>query len=160
MGIIALRGGVLSASLPGKELYTTASVQWTAAPIVGTGLGLDLDNDGTPDNAAKLAQSIVLCEQKLRSEEDQTSKSYFCRVFANDMNFSNNPTFTSGSDARLRHTSMIGYPHVFITTVGLYQGAIGPQGSGNPELVAVGKLSGPVQKNYGTETTIKVKLTY
>ena len=50
---------------------------------------------------------------------------------------------------------MIGYPEVFITTVGLYQ-----RGASGPELVAVGKLSGPVLKNYGTESTIKVKLTY
>ena len=98
-----------------------------------------------------------MSEQKFRSEEDQTSKSYFIRAFANDMNFSNNPTFTSGSDRRLRHTDMVGYPHTFITTVGLYQR--GPSGLG-PVLVAVGKVSGPIQKNYGTEATIKVKLTY
>jgi hypothetical protein len=51
---------------------------------------------------------------------------------------------------------MVGYPHTFITTVGLYQTSLG----GSQELVAVGKLSSPVQKNYGTEATIKVKLTY
>ena len=36
----------------------------------------------------------------------------------------------------------------------------GVNGTGPPELVALGRLSGPVQKNYGTEATIKVKLTY
>ena len=91
--------------------------------------------------------------QAFRSEEDQTSRAYFCRALANDFNFSNSPTFTSGSDRRVRHSDMIGYPSTFITTVGLYQGA-------SRELVAVGRLSSPVQKNYGTEATIKVKLTY
>ena len=83
----------------------------------------------------------------------QKSKSYFIRAFANDMNFSNNPTFTSGSDMIIANEEMIGYPSSFITTVGLYQGQ-------PPQLVAVGKLSGPVEKIYGTEATIKVKLTY
>ena len=32
--------------------------------------------------------------------------------------------------------------------------------NGNTELVAIGKLSSPVQKNYSTEATIKVNLTY
>ena len=53
----------------------------------------------------------------------------------------------------IANEEMIGYPSSFITTVGLYQG-------NPPQLVAVGKLSGPVLKNYGTESTIKVKLTY
>ena len=43
-------------------------------------------------------------------------------------------------------------PQTFITEVGLYNDA--------SELLAVGKLSAPVNKNYGTEATIKVKLTY
>ena len=94
-----------------------------------------------------------MAEQKFRSEEMQKSKSYFIRAFANDMNFSNNPTFTSGSENIIANSDMIGYPTSFITTVGLYQGS-------PPKLVAVGKLSGPVEKNYGTEATIKVKLTY
>ena len=94
--------------------------------------------------------------QTFRSEEDQTSKAYFCRALANDFNFSNNPTFASGSNKALRNQDMVGYPHTFITTVGLYQTSAG----GSMELVAVGRLSSPVQKNYGTEATVKVKLTY
>ena len=154
MGIIALRGRVVSSSLPGATgAVDSASFQDFTVTALGTGLAPELNNDGTADNAVKIAQAISMAEQKFRSEEDQTSKSYFIRAFANDMNFSNNPTFTSGSENRLRFDEMIGYPSSFITTVGLYQGS-------PPKLVAVGKLSGPVEKNYGTEATIKVKLTY
>lgn len=152
MGIIALRGNMLSASIPGIPAAVTAS---TIEPLQGlnSGLAPELDSDGTADNALKFAQSVLMVEQKYRSEEIQKSKSYFIRAFANDMNFSNNPTFTSGSDMIIRNEEMIGYPTSFITTVGLYQGQ-------PPQLVAVGKLSGPIEKNYGTEATIKVKLTY
>ena len=154
MGIIALRGRVVSSSLPGATgAVDSASFQDITATALGTGLAPELNNDGTADNAVKIAQAISMAKQKFRSEEMQKSKSYFIRAFANDMNFSNNPTFTSGSENRIRFDEMIGYPSSFITTVGLYQGS-------PPKLVAVGKLSGPVEKNYGTEATIKVKLTY
>ena len=153
MGIIALRGREVSASLPGQSGSIDSASFLKAENELG--LGPELNNDGTADNALKFANSVALAAQAFRSEEDQTSKTYFLRTFANDMNYSNNPTFTSGSAKVLRHSDMIGYPHTFITTVGLYQ-----QGPSGQELVAVGKVSGPIQKNYGTEATIKLKLTY
>ena len=157
MGIIALRGNELSASLPGQSGSVDSSSIFGEGNLWPmSGLAPELTNDGTADNALKFAQSIHLTNQAFRSEEDQTSKSYFIRAFANDYNFSNNPTFVSGSAKRIRHAEMIGYPSTFITTVGLYQSG----GGGSPALVAVGKLSGPVEKNYGTEATIKIKLTY
>jgi hypothetical protein len=68
------------------------------------------------------------------------------------MNFSNNPTFVSGSFNELIHRSMWGNPTVYVTGVGLYNA----QG----QLVAISKLSTPLQKNFASEATIKVKLTY
>tara|TARA_Y100000310_G_C20649842_1_gene798762 strand:- start:441 stop:1613 length:1173 start_codon:yes stop_codon:yes gene_type:complete len=157
VGVLALRGRMVSSSLPGTfGAQDSASFQDFTVTSLGTGLAPELNNDGTADNAIKLANAMAITTQAFRSEEDQTSKAFFCRALANDFNFSNNPTFTSGSDRRLRHSDMIGYPHTFISTVGLYQTATG----GSVELVAVGRLSSPVQKNYGTEATIKVKLTY
>ena len=52
----------------------------------------------------------------------------------------------------MRQRSFEGNPQTFITTVGLYDS--------EEALVAVGKLSTPVQKNYSSETVIKAKLTY
>ena len=87
-----------------------------------------------------------------RDEEDQVSVQYFCRMKSGHMNFSNNPTFVSGSLNELRHTSMKGNPTTFITSVQLYN-----QGG---DLVAVGNLSTPLKKSFTSEATIKVKLTY
>ena len=47
---------------------------------------------------------------------------------------------------------MHGNPQTFITGIGLYN-AVG-------QLVAVAKLSSPLKKNFASEATIKVKLTY
>ena len=155
MGIIALRGRELSGSLPG----TAGSVDTASFHVanINTGFAPEITTDGTADNACKLALAMNKGAQAFRSEEEQNSKSYFIRAFANDMNYTNNPTFTSGSLNQLRHTEMLGYPITFITTVGLYQNS---SITGEQELVAIGRLSGPVEKNYGTEATIKVKLTY
>ena len=76
----------------------------------------------------------------------------FDRVFANQMNFSNNPTFVSGSQNEFRVSSMKGNPVVYITGIGLY--------NGSGQIIAVGKLSSPLKKNFSSEATIKVKLNY
>jgi len=47
---------------------------------------------------------------------------------------------------------MRGNPNVFITGMGLHDA--------NGVLLAVAKLSTPVSKNFGTQQTIKVNLTY
>ena len=156
IGVIALRGHMLSASLPGTKGHVGSSSFRDISGTNGAGTGLAFSDSNGVDNAIKLAQAMNMGIQSFRSEEDQTSRAYFCRALANDFNFTNNPTFVSGSDKAFRNQDMVGYPHTFITTVGLYQ----PGGGGSMELVAVGKLSSPVQKNYGTEATIKVKLTY
>ena len=47
---------------------------------------------------------------------------------------------------------MVGNPSTFISSVQLF--------NADGDMVAVGNLSTPLKKNFGTEATIKVKLTY
>ena len=89
---------------------------------------------------------------QMRSEEDGTQENYFCRIKAADYNFTSNQTFVSGALNKLRHTTMMGNPTTFVTGVGLYNSA--------GQLLAIGQLSKPLKKNFVTEATIKVKLTY
>jgi hypothetical protein len=87
-----------------------------------------------------------------RNEENVTSRFYFCRVKNRDFNFSNNPSFYTGSDGAFRHTSFVGDPKVYLTTIGLY--------SDRNELLAVAKLSQPLLKSFDREALIKVKLDF
>ena len=87
-----------------------------------------------------------------RSEERVTSTHYFVRVTNQSFNFSNNPTFVSGSGGSFRHASMLRNPSVYITTIGMYDG--------NNRLLAVAKLSKPLLKSFNREALIKVKLDY
>jgi len=87
-----------------------------------------------------------------RSEEKVTSTHYFVRITNREFNFSNNPTFVTGSSGHLRHSSMLRNPSVYITTIGMYDP--------NNRLVALAKLSRPLLKSFNREALIKVKLDF
>ena len=177
MGVMVFSGAELSASIPGAYLNAAAGNDVTASfasthettldtgklytgsaavqgYISSSGFGPNLTSAYDPKNALRFVNCLQPggAYMQFRGEEDQNSVSYFCRVFANDMNYSNNSTFVSGSQNKVRHPGMKDDPNVFITGVNLY--------SGDGELVACAKLSSPIKKNFSTEATIKVKLTY
>ena len=56
------------------------------------------------------------------------------------------------SKNKIKNVDMHGNPQTFITGIGLYNGA--------GQLLAIAKLSSPLKKNFASEATIKVKLTY
>lgn len=87
-----------------------------------------------------------------RSGEKVKSTHYFARVKNQEYNFTNNPTFLTGSEGDFAEPTMIGDPTVYITTVGLY--------NDNKDLLAVGKLSKPLQKKFTKEALIKLKLEF
>tara|TARA_R100000805_G_C3626339_1_gene137803 strand:+ start:8530 stop:9843 length:1314 start_codon:yes stop_codon:yes gene_type:complete len=176
-GVMVFSGAELSASIPGADGAKSQIGFFTGT--TGTGAGQQLHASGkkvngfTPNktntedgknvyrfvNALKVSNNAAHVSLRLRSEEDQTQNNYFCRVRSGALNFSNNPTFTSSSVAstgelqkQIRNKSMWGNPTVYITGVGLYSNA--------GKLVAIAKMSTPIKKNFSSEATIKVKLTY
>ena len=161
MGVMIFSAAELSSSIPGTDEGTrmTASFALQAAKTnagyaSASGFAAGLGVGGDMQNAVRFANCLQPdgAYLKFRSEEDQVSVSYFCRAKSNEFNFSNNPTFVSGSTNSLRHSSMQGNPNVFISTVGLF--------NASGVMVAMGKLSTPLNKNFSSEATIKVKLTY
>lgn len=89
---------------------------------------------------------------KARNAQQLTCAYYFVRVKNKDYNYSNNPSFVTGSNGSLKHATMKQNPQVYITTVGMYNNA--------NELLAVAKLSKPLLKSFSREALIKVKLEY
>lgn len=87
-----------------------------------------------------------------RSAEQVKSTYYFVRVKNAEYNYSNNPTFASGSLGQLAYSSFVNDPRTYITTVGLY--------NDRRELLAVAKLSQPLLKSFTREALIKVKLDF
>lgn len=171
-GFMIFSGAELSASIPGpsgsKEGLggmesITSSFSSNAADanrISSSGFAPNLFNDGNPQNALRMINcmaNIGTEDLRLRSSQVQNKSSYYCRVRPTQCNFSTNPTFVSSSNdpnigSKIRHKSMFGNPNVFITTIGLHRT--------DGRLVAIAKLSSPIKKNFGSEATIKVNLTY
>jgi hypothetical protein len=169
MGAMIFSQTELSASIPGVASGSatgvnvgsgttriTASFVKGGTTIASESLGFapNPDNAGNPANALRFINCLqpTGAYMKFRSEEDRTSVSYFCRVKANQVNFSNNPTFVSGSQSEIRIPSMRGNPTVYATGIQLYNNF--------GDIVAVGKLSTAVKKNFSSEVTIKVKLDF
>jgi hypothetical protein len=87
-----------------------------------------------------------------RNSEKVTSTHYFVRIKNAEYNFSNNPSYVTGSDGLLRQSTFISDPKTYITTVGLY--------NDSQELLAVAKLSKPLLKSFQREALIRVKLDF
>jgi hypothetical protein len=88
-----------------------------------------------------------------RRTENVSTSHYFVRATNREFNFSNNPTFTSGSsDGSFVESTFERDPKTYITTIGLYNDA--------NEMLAVAKTSQPIAKSFDKEVLIAVKLDF
>ncbi len=87
-----------------------------------------------------------------RRTENVSTSHYFVRVFNREFNYSNNPTFVSGSQGAFYQDTFKTDPRAYITTIGLYNDA--------NELLAVAKTSKPIEKSFSKELVLKVKLDF
>ena len=87
-----------------------------------------------------------------RNSEKVTSTHYFVRIKNAEYNFSNNPSYVTGSVGQIAQSTFVGDPKTYITTVGLY--------NDRQELLAVAKLSRPLLKSFQREALIRVKLDF
>jgi hypothetical protein len=89
---------------------------------------------------------------QMRRTENVSTSHYFVRANNREFNFSNNPTFVTGSVGAFVQATFEKDPKVYITSVGLYDDS--------NELLAVAKVSKPIEKSFDKEVAIKVKLDF
>ena len=87
-----------------------------------------------------------------RSSEIISSTHYFVRLRNKEYNYTNNPTFYNLSNGTINNEDFVNNPKVYVTTIGLY--------NDNNELLAVGKVSKPVEKSFEKEALIRVRLDF
>lgn len=87
----------------------------------------------------------------LQASEVISSNYIFCRARNSENNYTANPTIID-SNGNLIYNQLIYSPVTYITTVGLY--------NDNNELLAVAKLSKPLQKDFTKEALVRVKMSY
>ena len=88
----------------------------------------------------------------LNSQETITSDYVFVRARSSEFNYSENPSYISGSTGEVLYPYFINNPQTYITTIGLY--------NDSTELLAVAKLSRPLLKNFTKEALVRVKLDF
>jgi hypothetical protein len=86
-----------------------------------------------------------------RRTENVSTQHFFVRATNREFNYSNNPTYVTGS-GKFVESSFETDPKTYITTVGLY--------NDSNELIAVAKTSQPIEKSFDREVLIKVKLSF
>lgn len=82
----------------------------------------------------------------------KTTAHYFVRIYPDQANYSNNPTFVTGSDNAVFDKCFINDPNTYITSVGLYDS--------DKQLIGLAKLSRPIKKNFDTDLVIKIRLNW
>lgn len=142
MGVILLNPAALQSKVDTK-----------LAPATSSAAGIYHVNRGSSFGGVALLKALEGGEDfQARRTENVSTSHYFVRANNREFNFSNNPTFVTGSTGQFVNPSFERDPKVYITTVGLYDDS--------NELLAVAKTSQPIAKSFDKEIAIKVKLDF
>ena len=148
IGTILLNPKALALTLPSGGigfLYSGSSTS-SAAPTTSPNTAMYSSISGG------IALAGIANDFYINSQESITSDFIFVRPRSSEFNYSENPSFISGSTGEVLYPSFINNPQTYITTVGLY--------NDNNELLAVAKLSRPLPKDFTKEALIRVKLDF
>jgi hypothetical protein len=102
--------------------------------------------------SSSLANLGASADFSINAQETLTSDFIFVRPRSTEYNYSENPSFISGSTGEVLYSSFINNPQTYITTIGLY--------NDTNQLLAVAKLSRPLPKDFTKEALIRVKLDF
>ena len=160
----SILSGAISAMVPGtvnegdipygKELLArnTAASSRTLVPHFVTSASID---DIVDHFATTRFSSGSLTAATFQNNTNINSTLIFCRATADEFNYSSNPTYTT-TDNRIRVIEQgqedTQRSFTYITTVGLYDV--------NDNLLAVAKLSRPIEKNDEKDLTVRVRLDF
>lgn len=157
-GIIVLHPSAISSSI-GLSGSSAASTQIDARLKTSTPFapytGLDAPTYQYAHEGLARAISGSMAAGKpfvARSAESISSQNYFIRLRNNEYNYSNNPTYYTGSNPQNILPAFRVKPVTYVTTIGLY--------NNSNDLLAVAKLSKPVQKSSDKEVLVRVRLDF
>ena len=121
--------------------------------LEGVNLGTVTGSNTAGNNPLRLLGPIQSGSSfALNSEETITSDFVFIRARNSEFNYSENPSYISGSTGEVIYNYFINNPQTYITTVGMY--------NDSNELLATAKLSKPLNKDFTKEALIRVKLDF
>jgi len=110
------------------------------------------DNPNPAKIFVAISASLATALSTANSQETISSDFIFVRPRSSQYNYSSNPSFISGSTGEVLYPLFINSPTTYMTTVGLY--------NDTNELLAVAKLSRPLEKDFTKEALVRVKLDF
>ena len=132
--------------------YSTVNTAIPFGPFTGS-LTSNSGKGREQRNHDALLRSIKLGgDFQARSAETISSTHYFVRLRNKDFNYTNNPTFYNNTNGQILNDEFVQDPHVYATTIGLY--------NDNNELLAVAKMSRPLEKSFDKEALVRVRLDF
>ena len=144
--------GVISGSISCVGDHATTPISASLIPGFVTSASIDQILDHISETRFGSGSNTVMTFQ---NNTKINSTLYFCRATADEFNFSTNPSYTN-TEGRIRVIDTgqedIEKSFAFVSTVGLYDA--------NEELLAVAKLSRPVEKNDEKDLTFRVRLDF
>jgi hypothetical protein len=144
LGLIVLNPDAISSTIGMVSgSYTISGSTW---------FGPNTGSTTTEYNHVGLLSAIKGGAFAARSAENISSTHYFVRLRNKEFNYSNNPTFYNQSNGVINNSDFYTDPRVYVTTVGLY--------NDTNELLAVAKLSKPIQKAFDRESIIRCRLDW
>jgi hypothetical protein len=137
-----------------------------AAPAISGGIAFAYSGSATASAAPNVSPNTSLyvalssslanlgssADFYINSQESITSDYIFIRPRSSEFNYSENPSFISGSTGEVLYSDFINNPQTYITTIGLY--------NDTNQLLAVAKLSRPLLKDFTKEALVRVKLDF
>ena len=141
IGTIILNGAALSSS------YNDGGISMMTSRSNDNAFDVDCSNPRFLFTAISGGASFAL-----NSQETITSDYIFTRARNSEFNYSENPSYISGSSGELLISNFVESPQTYITAIGLYNDA--------NELLAVAKLSRPLLKDFTKELLVRVKLDF
>jgi len=152
----SLHGGSSTGAGMENYSYGSSDTKTPFAPFTGSLTTTTVNGKTGPAeqrNHDGLLRSMILGNDfQARSAETISSTHFFVRLRNKDFNYSNNPTFYNNSNGQILTEDFVQDPHVYATTIGLY--------NDNKELLAVAKMSRPLEKTFDKEALVRVRLDF
>jgi len=149
LGFRGAVAGVGAASSSAENLYDVYGGQ-SFAPFTGSLVAATPKNQR--NHMGLYAAISKGADFQARSSETISSVHYFVRLKNKEFNYSNNPSVRDRTTGAINITEFKKNPKVYATTIGLY--------NANNDLVAVAKLSRPIEKGPDREALIRVRLDF